>query len=296
MKTRILAVAVFGFFAMMVQAQAPQRAATPLQQMVQTEQAFSRMAAEQNTTDAFLAFIADDGILFRPHPVNGKQWILAHAAPVSVNRSLLAWQPAFAGMAAAGDLGFTTGPWEFKEDIKDAKPAGYGHFVTLWKKQADGAWKFVLDLGISHPISGGPQTLWQPPAPKSPAKIQRVDVAIARQDLLHRDFSYLQHNATHGLLVAFTLYASRHVRLYRTGNLPYIGRGPALAALESVKGHTNWAIAGGDVSRSGDLGYTYGTYDITDSAKVTERGSYVRIWQNEGGVWLIVLDVANAQQ
>ena len=59
--------------------------------------------------------------------------------------------------AASGDMGFTTGPWEAKGDINDEKPSGYGHFVTVWKKQADGSWKFVVDLGISHPQSGGPQ-------------------------------------------------------------------------------------------------------------------------------------------
>src|SRR5690242_21247409 len=105
-------------------------AQTALQQMVQTEQAFSRMAAEQNTRDAFMEFIADDGLLFRPTAVNGKQWMNEHPVPPSNKRPLLAWQPAFAQMAVAGDLGFTTGPWEFKADIKDATPSGYGHFVT----------------------------------------------------------------------------------------------------------------------------------------------------------------------
>src|SRR6185369_15687886 len=143
------------FFALTVQAQ------TPLQQMVQTQQAFSRTAAEKNVRDAFMAFIADDGLLFRPGPVNGKKWMNEHPVPPSDKHPLLAWQPAFARMSAARDLGFTTGPWEFKEDVKDEKPVGYGHFVTLWKKQADGTWKFVLDLGISHPMSGGPLTIWK---------------------------------------------------------------------------------------------------------------------------------------
>jgi len=269
---------------------------TPLQEMVQTEQAFSRMAAERNTRDAFLAFIADDGLLFRPTAVNGKQWLRDHPAPPSDKHPLLAWQPAFAGMAAAGDLGFTTGPWEFKADVKDEKPSGYGHFVTVWKKQADGTWKFVVDLGISHPMSGGPQTLWQPPESKPPAKIQRVDVASARQNLLDRDLSLLQYTSRHGFLRGFMFYASPNVRLYRVGQLPYIGSGPSVAALASVKGHVSWTITGGDVSCSGDLGYTYGTYEITDASKVTEHGSYVRIWKNEGGQWRIVLDVANPQQ
>src|ERR1044071_4411891 len=87
-----------------------------LQEMVKTEQAFSKMAEEKSTRDAFLAFIADDGLLFRPGAVNGKKWLLEHPAPPTENNPLLAWQPSFADMSASGDMGFTTGPWEFKAD------------------------------------------------------------------------------------------------------------------------------------------------------------------------------------
>ena len=287
MKTRILALTWLTFFALTANAQ------SSLQEMVQTEQAFSRMAAEKNTRDAFMEFIADDGLLFRPTAVNGKKWMNEHPMPPSDKHPLLAWQPAFARMAAAGDLGFTTGPWELKEDVKDEKPSAYGHFVTLWKKQPDGKWKFVVDLGINHPMSGGPLRLWQPPEPKPPAKIQRVDVAIARRNLLDWDRHYLQLSTKHGLVKAFMSYASPDARLYRVGSLPLIGRTLSANALEAAKGQVSWTTVGGDVSRSGDLGYTYGTYEVTDAAKVTERGSYVRIWENEGGLWRIVLDVAN---
>ena len=285
MKTRILLTILTLSFTVSAQ--------TPLQEMVQTEQAFSRMAAEKNTRDAFMEFIADDGLLFRPTAVNGKKWMNEHPVPPSDKHPLLAWQPAFAGMSAAGDLGFTTGPWEFKEDVKDEKPVGYGHFVTLWKKQPDGKWRFVVDLGINHPMSGGPQTLWQPPEQKPPAKIRRVDVAIARRNLLDWDRDYLNRSTKRGLVKTFMSYASPDVRLYRVGNLPFIGRTVSANALEAAKGQVSWTTVGGDVSRSGDLGYTYGTYEVADATKVTEHGSYVRIWQNEGGVWRIVLDVAN---
>src|SRR6266576_4341868 len=136
-----------------------------LQSLVETEQAFSKTAEVQGTREAFLLFIADDGVLFRPKAVNGKEWMKDHPPPPSngpQKRPLLAWQPIFAEVARAGDLGYTTGPWEFKDDIKDEKPSGYGNFVTLWKRQPDGSWKFVVDLGISHPQSGGPLKLWHP--------------------------------------------------------------------------------------------------------------------------------------
>src|SRR6185503_16452816 len=103
---------------------------TPLEEMVRTEQAFSKMAEEKTTREAFMAFIADDGLLFRPGAVNGKKWMIEHPVPPSDKKPLLAWQPSFAGMSASGDMGFTTGPWEFKGDIKDAKPLRFGHFVT----------------------------------------------------------------------------------------------------------------------------------------------------------------------
>src|SRR6185503_2994514 len=155
-----------------------------LHDMVKTEQAFSKMAEEKNTRDAFLAFIADDGLLFRPGAVNGKKWMLEHPAPPPTDKKpLLAWQPSYAGMASSGDMGFTTGPWEAKADINDEKPQGHGHFVTVWKKQADGSWKFVVDLGISHPQSGGPQTLWMP-AETPQKEFKPVDVPITRETLL----------------------------------------------------------------------------------------------------------------
>ena len=104
---------------------------SPLKEMVETEQAFSKAAETGATREAFLAFIADDGLLFRPSAVNGKKWMNEHPVPPSDKRPLLAWQPVFAKMALAGDLGFTTGPWEFKADVNDPTPSGYGHFVTL---------------------------------------------------------------------------------------------------------------------------------------------------------------------
>ena len=262
-----------------------------LQDMVKTEQAFSKMAEEKNTRDAFLAFIADDGLLFRPGAVNGKKWMLEHPGPPppADKKPLLAWQPAYAGMAASGDMGFTTGPWEAKDDINDEKPRGYGHFVTVWKKQADGSWKFVVDLGISHPQSGGPQTLWTPPAENKKEKFKPVDVAgDARKSLLDRDQAYEAAAMAQGLAKAFTAYAAPEVRLYRANNLPFIGREASAAALAKTTGEIKWSTLGGDVSQAGDLGYTHGVYEAEN-----ERGSYVRIWKKQNGQWRIMMDVTN---
>ena len=263
--------------------------------MVKTEQSFSAMAEDKSIREAFMAFIADDGSLFRPGAVNGKQWMIEHPVPPSDKNPLLVWQPAFAGMSLSGDLGFTTGPWEFKADRSDPSPSGYGDFVTVWKKQADGSWKFVVDLGISHPQSGGPLTLWQPPAPDPNKKtsFKPVDESTAREALLERDRNFASAQRKQALAAVFPVYAGRDVRLYRPNNLPYVGVQAATEALATPKGRIKWKPIGGDVSLAGDLGYTHGTYEVTDDTKnVIEKGSYVRIWKKQNGMWRIVMDVA----
>lgn len=270
---------------------------TPLQEMVKTEQAFSKVAEEKTISEAFLAFIADDGLLFRPGAVNGKKWLLEHPSPPSDKKPLLAWQPSFAGMAASGDMGFTTGPWEFKNEVKDEKPAAYGHFFTIWKKQQDGSWKFVVDLGISHPQSGGPQTLWQPTDASPATTAKKVDQASELKALLARDVNYSLAGQSQDLAKAFLTFASPDVRLYRSGNVPFIGRGASVEALTKVKGKFTWRPIGGDVSRAGDLGYIHGTYEVADdSKKVIENGSYVRLWKKQDGAWRIVMDVTNVHE
>ena len=121
-----------------------------LQSMVETEFAFAKMSLDKGTRPAFMAFISDDGILFRPRAVKGKQWMIDHPVPPSDKRPLLSWYPIVGEMSIMGDLGWTTGPWEFKSDIKDAQPVAWGNFLTVWKRQADGSWKFAIDLGISN--------------------------------------------------------------------------------------------------------------------------------------------------
>jgi len=258
-----------------------------LQEMVQTEQAFSQMAQDKSIRDAFMTYIADDGLLFRPGPVNGKKWMTEHPVPASDKRPVLVWQPAYAGMAASGDMGFTTGPWEAKADINDEKPQGYGHFVTVWKKQADGTWKFVVDLGISHPQFGGPQALWTPPE-MSKKEFKPVDVPIAREALLERDRNYAAAVLSHGFAKSYAAYAARQVRLYRANNLPFIGREASIEQLSKTTGAVKWTPVDGDVSSAGDLGYTHGTYEAEN-----ERGSYVRIWKKQNGLWRIIMDVTN---
>lgn len=269
-----------------------------LQSMVDTERKFARTSEEQGTRAAFLAFIAADGILFRPTATNGKKWMQQTPLPPSDKRPLLAWQPAFADIALAGDMGYTFGPWEYKEDIKDAKPVAYGHFATVWKRQADGSWKFVIDHGISHPQpqdSAKPFSLQQENIQKA-WKPSKRNIESTRRGLLDRDRQFSKASVAQGPLQSFLDYSSPNVKLFRTDNYPLTG----ITGINELLGRYNpvvitlsWEPAGGDISQSEDLGYTYGTYSVAlnSDPKAVQRGNYMRVWKKENDAWKVVLDV-----
>jgi ketosteroid isomerase-like protein len=274
-----------------------QREQTALESMVATELAFAKMAQEQGTRQAFSAFIADDGILFRPGPVKGKEWLAKNPAPVSDKHPWLSWYPAVAVISLAGDMGYTSGPWEFRPDVNDAKAVAFGNFLTVWKKQTDGSWKFAIDLGISGPSPRETIPAWQVTNnSKRETNVAHAELAIERKFLRVRDMQFSSASEVSDAQTAFESYAAPDVRVFRDEQLPFIGKAAGLTALPATTSTWTWAPAYVDVSRSGDLGYTYGTYRIaskTTASKNVESGNYFRIWKKQAGKWLVVADLTN---
>src|SRR5205807_7658898 len=109
--------------------------------LVEMEHAFAKAAATKGTRDAFIEFLADDGIVFQPGPVNGKKfWTERERRKGSLSR-----ESEYADISRAGDLGWSTGPWEVRPNGPSDKPVAFGEYFTIWKKQNDGSWKAVLD-------------------------------------------------------------------------------------------------------------------------------------------------------
>lgn len=264
-----------------------------LTQMVATERSFSRTSEQKGTREAFAAFIADDGILFRPRAVVGKKWMQEHPLPPATNHPLLTWQPIYAFMAQSGDLGYTTGPWQYKNDIKDAKPSAFGNFFTIWKRQSDGSWRFVLDLGISNPE---PKVQAKPSFPRyAPGRVTSTDVDATRAAVMNEEREFSKASADLGAAEAFLLKADVGVRVYREDKMPFIGRAAAANAMYPSTVVWSWTPAFADVSRAGDLAYSYGSYELRDkkTAEISERGNYARAWKKFAGTWRVVIDVAN---
>ena len=297
MKKLVVVSLLLAFVSLVVPQQANEKSA--LQSMVDSELAFARMAGEQGTRAAFMAFIAEDGILFRPRAVKGKQWMIDHPLPPSDKKPLLSWYPAIAGIAAAADMGYTTGPWEFKSDIKDPIPNAFGNFLTIWKKQADGSWKFAIDLGISNPQPGEATAPWQMPKNNlrypdgggvGPATTNKKDIAA----LMEHEREFSRDSVERGARMAFEDRADSDVRLLRNGQQP-MRKADAGSFLGASVINWTWQPAFADVSHSGDLGYSYGTYRQAskDTPAKVESGNYFRIWKKQAGKWLVVADLTD---
>lgn len=114
--------------------------------------------------------------------------------------------------------------------------------------------------------------------------------------LLARDREFSSASQTTDAQKAFLLYASPEVRVFRNGMFPLVGKKAATTVISSLAGVLTWVPAFADVSMSGDLGYTYGTYrlmTLDSSPKTTESGNYFRIWKKLGNKWKVVADVAD---
>lgn len=114
------------------------------EQMLQTDREFSDMSRQVGMKKAFLQYIDNEGVLLRPEhlPIVGADAI-DFLSQVNDTAYTLSWKPAKGEVSTSGDLGFTYGVYELKTTDTTFK----GTYVSIWKKQGDGDWKFVLDSG-----------------------------------------------------------------------------------------------------------------------------------------------------
>ena len=117
-------------------------------EIVETEKDFAELASLKGISTAFLAYAADDAVLNRDNVVIvGKKEIETHFVNQTPNpTSSLTWKPDFVDVSTSGDLGYTYGKYTYSyEDENGLKKENRGVFHTVWKRQEDGAWKFVWD-------------------------------------------------------------------------------------------------------------------------------------------------------
>jgi len=257
--------------------------------MVDAENAFAKYSKEKNTRDAFLMYLTDSTVLFdKDGPMKGKKsW-----AERSPNTSLLFWRPVFVGISKSGDLGFSTGPWEWSPTKEAAKPEAHGYYASVWQKFPDG-WKLALDLGVLLP---GPETNTAALHSSNPKGVSRKSSAkkVTKDTFLQVDKNYNNKLNAGGQAFIKEDFSKDGLTL-RTGSFPnYYPFTNMLAKEHECK----FSTLGGDVASSNDLGYSYGRvqFESTQDGSIKSMvANFQRVWKIEDDVWKIVLDVIAVQ-
>lgn len=125
-------------------------------EIMNADRAFSALSAEKGMKEAFISFAADEVIKPQPggQPIVGRASLIHSFEGVPPEDFVLTWEPI--KVDVAGDLGYTFGNWTRRSKVAPADTAYYGNYISIWKRQTDGKWKFVFDSGNSTP---GPTTL-----------------------------------------------------------------------------------------------------------------------------------------
>jgi ketosteroid isomerase-like protein len=255
----------------------------PGREIAAIDSEYSRSATEKGMPAASINYFAEDGIAFAPFAVNGrKYWGSVKDFP-----GTLIWQPIFAAAARTADLAYTTGPWELKKNGEQIS-LGYGHYVTIWKRNPQGNWKMALDVGTENAQPADPPGSLQvlPPDPTAGER----PLEEAKRSLQKTTRAFFQ-SAQQNIGKAILNNASDDIRIYREKSFPAVGLTAARLMLSSANGKVSREPGGGQLSNSADLSYSYGSF-AEDRGNTIDRGIYVMIWRiNMNGDWKLVLDL-----
>ncbi len=115
-------------------------------ELLHADSAFAALSVTSGVKHAFLAFSAEEAISFGggSEMTRGRQAIGAAFDGFPAG-AVLEWWPVAAEIAPSGDLGCTVG------ETKIASLNHYSKYLTIWRRQPDGTWRFVADGGSARP-------------------------------------------------------------------------------------------------------------------------------------------------
>jgi ketosteroid isomerase-like protein len=119
------------------------------QEVMDADRAFAQATAERGA-EGWASWFAADGRQYQAAGyVDGRAAIQEAMVPAfgdSARR--LRWEPDTAIVAASGDLAYTLGHWQsVAVGTTGDSVLGRGNYVTIWRRQSDGTWKVVVDIG-----------------------------------------------------------------------------------------------------------------------------------------------------
>ena len=113
--------------------------------------------------------------------------------------------------------------------------------------------------------------------------------------LIKTDLAFSYTSKEQGVNAAFIEYIADDGVILRPDKMPFVGKNVISELFTSDdSGFTlTWKPLFAEIAISGELGYTYGTYEFTVGENI-QRGTYLSIWKKDRtGKWKLVLDSGN---
>lgn len=273
LKVRTLA----ALLALPLPAQAPS-----VEAVLRSELAFARHADEKGIRSAFLTWLMEDAPAFTPRLVRAREFY----QPDPGDPGHLAWYPEAVGMAASGDLAWSYGPWDYAAK-KGEKALAHGHFLSLWRRQANRGWMVQADIGIPHPAPASPVPLFKAAAVPPVIGGANPRLEDAYQTLRRKEAELAAAWSVQGG-AALVGELADGARVLRPGTAPSQDRLAQRKLLEADRPGTRWEPAILQVAASGEFGWTSGETGPDDRGR---SASFLRIWTGEAGAWKVLFDV-----
>jgi ketosteroid isomerase-like protein len=119
--------------------------------LIQADRDFAQATAEHHL-EGFRSFLAEEVTSIRPNSpiIRGKEGLAARWAQLLTDPATsITWKPMHAVISETGNMGFTLGSYELMRSSGPSRQqAGSGKYITIWKREAGGAWKVVFDSGV----------------------------------------------------------------------------------------------------------------------------------------------------
>jgi ketosteroid isomerase-like protein len=252
-------------------------AATPaaVQQIDDTERAFAQAVAQQGIAPGFRQFAAPDAVMFLPDPTLAAPQLAGAKWPGE-----LAWRAQYIAVAGSGDLAFAMGPSVMRAGGK----ASGGFYLSIWKRQPDGSWKFAVDHGVDMPAAiyaGPPQplTVLQTPSPAGPPPFEAIREADGALNVA----------LPRGAAAAFAERLDPQGIVVRTNRPVAAGKRRALALVADSAPILEAFTMGAGRSADGGFGFTYGRARWSGTSGA-QPGYYVRVWRSTPQGWRLLAD------
>ena len=278
-------------------AQVPEPLPEALTQMIESERAFAARALVVGSKDAFLEYFSPAAVGFADgRPGSAREQIAKNPDPPKDLQ--LIWEPRYGDVAASGELGYLTGPVRNVRASRDGGKPRFSNYASVWKRQKDGSFKVVMDVGINTP-GAVPFPAGFTRAPHKNRFTGDYDESTpplgTADELLNSALKTSQ-------LRAYRPHLAEGVRFHRQNQMPIVGVPAATKWLASQRAFSTADSRFSEVARSGDLGYTWGTFTIAPRTVTAggrgqqtlniQAGFYVRVWVRErNGQWKVALDV-----